>query len=55
MKTSEFKKILKSIIKNIKDEAETFDIIINYVGVGESEKDKDIISFDKLNTLIEVY
>jgi len=52
---SEFKKIMKTIIKNIKDESETFEIIINYVKLGDSETDKDIISYEKLNTLIEVY
>ncbi|CDW86344.1 ef hand family protein [Stylonychia lemnae] len=55
MKGLEFRKILKTIIKNSSDENETFEIIVNYVKLGESEKDKEVISFEKLNTLIEVY
>lgn len=55
MKTSDFKGVLKSILKNIKDEQETFNLIINYVKAEPENENSDIIAFEKLNTLIEVY
>lgn len=54
MKIADFKTVLNSILKNIKDEKETMDLIINFVR-GEQESDSDFILFEKLNTLIEVY
>ena len=54
MKIAEFKGVLNSILKNVKDEKETLDLIINFVK-GELESETDYILYDKLNTLTEVY
>lgn len=39
MKVNEFKSVLKSIIKNIKDEKETFQQIIDFVKSSEVDSD----------------
>ena len=54
MKIAEFRGVLNSILKNVKDEKETLDLIINFVK-GELESETDYILYDKLNTLTEVY
>ena len=55
MKIRDFKIVLKSIIKNISDDTEVHQKIIDFVRVDEGSTDDDSISFEKLNTLIEVY
>jgi Ca2+-binding EF-hand superfamily protein len=52
MKLNEFKAILNTILKNMKEEKDTLDLIINF---SKSESEEDIIQFDKLNSLVEVY
>ncbi len=54
MKITDFKTVLSSILKNIKDEKEASEIIISYAK-GDEEADQDLVIFEKLNTLIEVY
>ena len=54
MKIADFRGVLTSILKNVKDEKETLDLIINFVR-SDAESDADFIVYDKLNTLIEVY
>lgn len=46
---------MKSILKNIKDEKETYAAIIDYVKSAEENAENEMVLFDKLNTLIEVY
>lgn len=54
MKITEFKFILNSILKNLKEEKETQDIIIDFIK-SENEAEQDMVVYEKLNTLIEVY
>ena len=53
MKIKDFKGVLKSIIKS--DDPESHQKIIEFVKADEGTTDDDLISFEKLNTLIEVY
>ena len=54
MKIPDFKIILSSILKNVKEEKEIFDLITNFA-MSEVESESDVVVFEKLNTLIEVY
>lgn len=53
---NDFLGVLKSTLKSVKDEKETFDYIVQYSQKqDDSGQDETLISFERLNTLIETY
>lgn len=52
MKLFEFRNVMKSIMKNQKQDQETFDAIIEFI---KDDKVEDEVVFEKLNLLIEAF
>lgn len=52
MKVFEFKNVMNSILKNQKQDRDTFEAIIEFI---KDDKNLDEVVYEKLNLLIEVF